>query len=270
MRWMNLLLAALLVALLAFAAGRLGVAGLLGSSLPPAAPSGPGPTPAIDAGALLPTLEAQIALATSTELLKQGDLAGALESADRAIVLAPEWPEAYRGRVAVHQAVADAQGVGRAAALEGTRWTGVSDGTRIGLRFQPQGRLTCAGDICPTETGRWSRDGGSVTLLYDDGDTVEVGTLEGQRLSGFGYARSGGPRWKFSLGTVDFPAVEPGALRRGEQALDAASLDLETYLRLAPEAPDRANVVLTIAQLKVRAARVREERDRLEARSVAP
>lgn len=259
MKRVTLLLSAAVLSAAAFAVGWM----TAGQSRQPARPQVPVRARVPPPLAKGPSVDAEILKATAEEAARERRYPEALAAVNKAISLAPDWAEAYAVRARIHAALAGT-GAQAVQALEGTTWSGLSDGTSVQIRFLPGGVFRCTGDICPSETGRWTRDERSVRLDYDDGDAVEVGALEGNTLSGTGQTRSGGAPWTWSLSLRGAKPVsrEQGVLM--EASLNSASEDFETYLKLDPQASDRASVVLTIAQLRVRAAAIREARMKLE------
>jgi hypothetical protein len=197
-------------------------------------------------------LEAELALATAREATGQQRYAEALESANRAIEVAPGWADAYSVRAKIHLALAGPS-VPAPARLEGSAWAGLSDETSVELRFFPGARFLCVGAICPAEEGRWRLDAGAVRLDYDDADTVEEGTLDGGRLTGKGRARSGGSAWTFDLQPVGGKAPTKEQCGQFARSFERAAADLERSLELDPAAPDRAATIAQIARTRLRA-----------------
>ncbi len=229
--------------------------------VPPAAPEAAEPASAEPLEAAVP-VQAEIAKVTAEEAMKQKRYDAALQAAMLAVNLAPEWAEAYAARANAYLALATTQPQA-IPNFSNTFWSGMTDGTSVQVRLLGNGRFECEGDICAEAEGRWSADGGSVQLAYDDGDTVEEASLEGGRLVGHGRLRSGGGRYPLSWASKDVKLLSKDEYEKVEKWLRAATDDFETYLKLNPQAPDRATVILSIAQLKVRAAAVREAKARL-------
>jgi hypothetical protein len=232
------------------------VRGQAAQAAPAAAPAASGA--AVEAAKI--PLEAEIAKATAIEATKAKRYDEALVAADKAVSLAPEWAEAYLARARAQLAKADLRGEDPAAgsaklsALEGTSWSLINFGDPQTWRFMAQGVLRCDGE-CPDKVGTWRVDGNSVRATLANGTLV--GTLEDPtHLKGTGSDPTTQESWNFS-GTLKEPGkkIAPSPKDGSSKVLEAAAADLESYLRLAPKAVDREDVLSTIGQIKVKLAK---------------
>jgi len=206
-----------------------------------------------------PPLELQLKLALAKEYAQIENWTAALESADSVVAERPKWPEPYLVRGGLYATLAGPGSeldalrsslvVGPARLMRFT-WTGPTTCrcSKVELKFVDAERYTmhCVDEEgMPLKgAGRWRLTGARLVLLAAEGETAFDGTFDGRVLAA-------------NCGQKSFPYTpkETGAVLDAGKALGhlkSAATDLQKYLELRPTAPNRDEVVRTLAQLRVR------------------
>jgi hypothetical protein len=232
-----------------------------------------------DAGTAGPPLEAMVANATAVEAAKLQQWPDARRHADKAITAAPEWSEAYFVRSGILIALAGPTtaldklkafeselmtrghlDVDAVTLLTSTEWEGKGSthgvvGSAVRVAFSPRGKVTLRFEDRSEYVAFTIKDGGAWATL-STGSRVTVTPVDGMlelKEQEPDHPPAIWKLWPVSPDKVPSTAPSGDALRNAAVLLASAARDLETYLRLRPDAPDKATVLQAIAQLSIRA-----------------
>lgn len=197
--------------------------------------------------------ESQIQREMATQAAAAAKWEAALAAADRAVELAPTWPEAYFTRAGVRARASEASGppeLARDTWSTTENWDGERSSGVYELHADGRFRQNVMVDEVSWESGTWTRENGKLTAktptlryaLVTSGDSM-IGTVTNREDS-------------------DYSASIKGTIKeRKEAKADArlplatgAAADLEKYLSMQPDSSERAVVVRAIADLRLRAA----------------